>query len=130
MTIPNIDDFISYRIDKAEEVYSAAVLLYNAGQWNSAINRLYYACFYAASALMLKRGVGAKSHAGVIAKFSEHVVRTGEMIADEYRVYSKLLNWRTKGDYSDMFDFTEEDVASVMAPTRTFLDKVIQLIHQ
>lgn len=130
MTIPNIDDFISYRIDKAEEVYSAAVLLYNAGQWNSAINRLYYACFYAASALMLKRGVGAKSHAGVIAKFSEHVVRTGEMIADEYRVYSKLLNWRTKGDYSDMFDFTEEDVASVMAPTRTFLDKVKQLIHQ
>ena len=130
MTIPNIDDFISYRIDKAEEVYSAAVLLYNAGQWNSAINRLYYACFYAASALMLKRGVGAKSHAGVIAKFSEHVVLTGEMIADEYRVYSKLLNWRTKGDYSDMFDFTEEDVASVMAPTRTFLDKVKQLIHQ
>ena len=130
MTIPNIDDFISYRIDKAEEVYSAAVLLYNAGQWNSAINRLYYACFYAASALLLKRGVGAKSHAGVIAKFSEHVVRTGEMIADEYRVYSKLLNWRTKGDYSDMFDFTEEDVASVMAPTRTFLDKVKQLIHQ
>lgn len=130
MTIPNIDDFISYRIDKAEEVYSAAVLLYNAGQWNSAINRLYYACFYAASALMLKRGVGAKSHAGVIAKFSEHIVRTGEMIADEYRVYSKLLNWRTKGDYSDMFDFTEEDVASVMAPTRTFLDKVKQLIHQ
>ena len=130
MTIPNIDDFISYLIDKAEEVYSAAVLLYNAGQWNSAINRLYYACFYAASALLLKRGVGAKSHAGVIAKFSEHVVRTGEMIADEYRVYSKLLNWRTKGDYSDMFDFTEEDVASVMAPTRTFLDKVKQLIHQ
>ena len=130
MTIPNIDDFISYRIDKAEEVYSAAVLLYNAGQWNSAINRPYYACFYAASALLLKRGVGAKSHAGVIAKFSEHVVRTGEMIADEYRVYSKLLNWRTKGDYSDMFDFTEEDVASVMAPTRTFLDKVKQLIHQ
>ena len=130
MTIPNIDDFISYRIDKAEEVYSAAVLLYNAGQWNSAINRLYYACFYAASALLLKRGVGAKSHGGVIAKFSENIVRTGEMSAEEYRVYSKLLNWRTKGDYSDMFDFTEEDVASVMAPTRTFLDKVKQLIHQ
>ena len=130
MTIPNIDDFISYRIDKAEEVYSAAVLLYNAGQWNSAINRLYYACFYAASALLLKRGVGAKSHGGVIAKFSENIVRTGEMSAEEYRVYSKLLNWRTKGDYSDMFDFTEEDVASVMVPTRTFLDKVKQLIHQ
>ena len=130
MTTNEIDEFISYRIDKAEEVYTAAVLLYNAGQWNSAINRLYYACFYVASALLLKRGVGAKSHGGVIVKFSENVVRTGEMTADEYRVYSKLLNWRTKGDYSDMFDFTEEDVASVMAPARAFIDKVKQLIQQ
>lgn len=130
MTTPNIDDFISYRLNKAEEVYSAALLLYNAHQWNSSINRLYYACFYAASALLLKRDVGAKSHGGVIAKFSENIVRTGEMTADEYRVYSKLLNWRTKGDYSDMFDFTEEDVASVMTPTRTFLDKVKQLTQQ
>ena len=52
------------------------------------------------------------------------------MSADEYRIYSKLLNWRTKGDYSDMFDFTHEDVADVMEPTRTFLDKVKQLIQQ
>lgn len=123
-----IDEFINYRISKADEVYAAAVILYDAGQWNSAINRLYYACFYVASALLLKRGVGAKSHAGVIAKFSECVVRTGEVTADEYRVYSKLLNWRTKGDYSDMFDFTKEDVDDVLQPTHQFVDKVKNLL--
>lgn len=124
----SIDDFITYRMAKAEEVYSAAELLCSAGQWNSAINRLYYACFYAASALLMKRGIGAKSHGGVIAKFSENVVRTNEMTANEYRVYSKLLNWRTKGDYSDMFDFSEEDVAGVMEPTRAFIDKIKTLL--
>lgn len=123
-----IDKFISYRMDKADEVYGAAVLLYDAGQWNSAVNRLYYACFYAASALLLKRGVGAKFHAGVIAKFSECVVRTGEVTADEYRVYSKLLNWRTKGDYSDMFNFSKEDLDDVLQPTRLFIDKVKSLL--
>ena len=128
MAINEIDEFITYRISKADEVYDAAVILYNAGQWNSAINRLYYTCFYVASALLLKRGVGAKSHAGVIAKFSECVVRTGEVTADEYRVYSKLLNWRTKGDYSDMFDFTKEDVDDVLLPTRHFVDKVKTLL--
>ena len=66
MAQTEINDFITYRINKAEEVYAAAVILYNAGQWNSAINRLYYACFYVASALLLKRGVGAKSHAGTL----------------------------------------------------------------
>lgn len=124
------EEFITYRLNKAEEVYAAAVLLYNAGQWNSAVNRLYYACFYAASALLLKRGIGAKSHAGVISKFSESVVRTHEMSADEYKVYSKLLNWRTKGDYSDMFDFCKEDLDDVMEPTRIFLDGVKKLIAE
>ena len=123
-----IDEFIAYRLTKAEEVYNAALILYDATQWNSAINRLYYACFYSASALLLKRGIGAKSHAGVIAKFSEEVVRTGEMTADEYRIYSKLLNWRTKGDYSDMFDFSKDDLDDVLQPTRAFLDKVTELI--
>lgn len=129
MAINEIDEFITYRISKADEVYDAAVILYNAGQWNSAVNRLYYACFYVASALLLKRGVGAKSHGGVIAKFSECVVRTGEITADEYRVYSKLLNWRTKGDYNDMFDFTKEDVDSIMQPTRHFINKVKELLN-
>lgn len=126
---PDIEEFITYRIGKAEEVYTAASILYEAGQWNSAVNRLYYACFYVASALLLKRGVGAKSHGGVIAKFSECVVRTGEITADEYRVYSKLLNWRTKGDYNDMFDFTKEDVDSIMQPTRHFINKVKELLN-
>lgn len=123
-----MDEFIDYRLAKAEEVYNAALILYDAGQWNSAVTRLYYACFYSASALLLKRGVGAKSHAGIIAKFSETVVRSGEMSADEYRVYSRLLNWRTKGDYSDMFDFCKEDLDDVLQPTRSFLDKVSKLI--
>lgn len=126
----DIDEFITYRIGKAEEVYTAASILYEAGQWNSVVNRLYYACFYVASALLLKRGVGAKSHGGVIAKFSECAVRTGEIAADEYRVYSKLLNWRTKGDYNDMFDFAKEDVDSIMQPTRQFVDKVKALLNK
>ena len=120
--------FVRYRIDKAEEAYDAARILYDSAQWNAAVNRLYYACFYVASALLLNRHIGAKSHAGVLGMFSERVVRTGEMEIDDFRVYSKLLGWRTKGDYGDMFDFTREDLDMVMAPARSFVDKVRHLI--
>lgn len=51
--------FVRYRIEKAEEAFSAAGILYEARQWNAAINRLYYACFYAASAILLYRHIGA-----------------------------------------------------------------------
>lgn len=124
------EEYIAYRLDKAEEVFEAAKILYDAAQWNSCINRLYYSCFYAASALLMRRGIGAKSHSGVIAKFSDAAVRSGEMTADDYRVYSKLLNWRTKGDYSDLFDFCKDDVDDVMQPTRIFIDKVKLLISE
>lgn len=121
--------YIRYRLEKAQEVYCAAEVLYDASQWNSVINRLYYACFYSASALLLYYGISAKSHSGVIGKFSEHIVRKGIISLDEFRVYAKLQNWRTKGDYNDLFDFTEEDVSSMMLPAKHFIDKVAKFIE-
>ena len=120
--------YIRYQLEKAQEVYCAAEVLYEASQWNSVINRLYYACFYSASALLLYYRISAKSHSGVIGKFSEHIVRKEIISLDEFRVYAKLQNWRTKGDYNDLFDFTEEDVSSMMVPTKHFIDKVAKLI--
>ncbi|MBR6132407.1 MAG: HEPN domain-containing protein [Bacteroidales bacterium] len=53
--------FVRYRLEKAEETYQAAQILYEAAQWNSVVNRLYYACFYAASAILLHRHINASS---------------------------------------------------------------------
>lgn len=130
---PNIEEgmiaYVRYRLEKAQETFQAALVLYHAAQWNSVINRLYYACFYSASALLLYKHISAKSHSGVIGQFSEHIVRRGLVSIEEFRVYAKLLNWRSKGDYSDLFDFTKEDVDSMMEPAKYFIDKVATLIE-
>lgn len=125
----NMTAYIRYRLEKAQEVYQAACILYEASQWNSVINRLYYACFYSASALLLYKNISAKSHSGVIGQFSEQIVRSGILSIDEFRVYSKLLNWRSKGDYNDLFDFTKEDVQTMMEPTKHFIDRIADLIE-
>jgi uncharacterized protein (UPF0332 family) len=125
----DMTEYIRYRLDKAQEVYQAARVLYDAQQWNSVVNRLYYACFYSASALLLHRHIPAKTHSGVIGKFSEEVVRTGELSTDDFRVYAKLLNWRAKGDYSDLYDFDKEAIDSIMEPTKRFIDRVSTLIR-
>ncbi len=52
--------YVRYRLEKAQEVYGAACVLYDAAQWNSVINRLYYACFYSASALLLYKQIFGK----------------------------------------------------------------------
>lgn len=70
----NMTAYIRYRLAKAQETYEAASILFEAGQWNSLINRLYYACFYSVSALLLYKHITAKTHAGVIGQFSEQIV--------------------------------------------------------
>lgn len=56
------------------------------------------------------------------------MVRSGDVSIADFRVYAKLLNWRSKGDYSDLFDFSKEDVDSMMEPARNFITCVCGLI--
>jgi len=125
----NLNEYVRYRIAKANETYQAACLLVNGKMWNSAINRLYYACFYIVTALLLNRKIIAKTHSGVISRFSEVFVRSGQVSMNDFRTYSKLINWRSKGDYSDMFDFEEDDVLPLLDKTAVFIKNVTDLIH-
>jgi uncharacterized protein (UPF0332 family) len=48
------DEYIKYRFKRAEESFDDALILIKNRRWNTAINRLYYAYFYAVIALLLK----------------------------------------------------------------------------
>ena len=61
----NQSDLISYRIQRSEETLSEVDILIRNKLWNTAINRLYYACYYAATALLLKYDIKATTHTGV-----------------------------------------------------------------
>ena len=127
--LDNMNAYIRYRIAKSDETYKAACLLADGKMWNSVVNRLYYACFYAVSALLLSKDIAARTHAGVISQFSENFVRTKLISMDHFKTYSKLMNWRSKGDYGDMYDFEEEDVMPLMQKTENFIKDVISLIR-
>lgn len=57
-------DLVKYRIDRAYETLKEADLLADNGFYNVAVNRLYYACYYATVALLLKHGITVSTHAG------------------------------------------------------------------
>jgi uncharacterized protein (UPF0332 family) len=56
MTDEHTKALIKYRIERAEETYNEALLMRTGDHWNACANRLYYACFYAVSALLVKYG--------------------------------------------------------------------------
>ena len=98
---------IQYRIERAEETIEEASLLSKESHFNAAINRLYYACFYAASALMVAYGLTASSHAGVKTMIGMHFVSKGLLSTkgllskEQGKAFSRLFEIRHSGDYDD-----------------------------
>ncbi len=125
---PNRQAYIEYRLEKAEETYQVALLLTENSKWNSTINRLCYACFYAVSALLVQNKIEVKSHAGLKTQFFLNFIKTGEISMEFGKLYADLFDWRQKGDYSDFFDFKEEDVKPLIEPTKALINKIKEII--
>jgi len=79
---------VEVRIQKAKETLEEVKGNIGLGYWRVAANRLYYASFYAASALLIKHEITAHTHAGVINQLSLHFV-------------SKELSAWSKGNYTN-----------------------------
>ena len=58
-----------YRLSRAKESLTETELLLAKGHVLTAVNRLYYACFYAASAILLLKGYSSPKHTGVRSLF-------------------------------------------------------------
>ncbi len=124
------EQYIRYRIQKSEETFEVAELLVANQKWNSAINRLYYSAYYAVSRLLVKSEIETKTHTGVKTQFFLNFIKTGKIEAHLGKLYSDLFDWRQKGDYGDFFDFTEEDVTSIIDPTRELIIAVKKEIEK
>lgn len=59
------DSLTAYRIERAYGSLEEAKLMTQGGFYNASINRLYYACYYMAVALLFKNNISAQTHSGV-----------------------------------------------------------------
>lgn len=66
------------------------MFLFQKGSWNAAINRFYYACFYAARALAATVNRDSKSHLGLIAIFHEEFVKMPAARSRLLEAYGRL----------------------------------------
>ncbi len=50
-------DLVKYRLEKAHEALEQVKGVCGLGYWNLGANRLYYAAYYASSALLINTGI-------------------------------------------------------------------------
>ena len=125
----NSVELISYRLSRAFETYEEAIILARESHWNTAANRLYYACFYAVSALLLKNGLSISTHNGVKTEFHKSFVKTGNISKQSGRTYSRLFNLRQEGDYLDFKRLEKEDIDPYFQEAKDFIAVITTLIN-
>lgn len=124
------EDLIEYRLFRAKDTLDDARILAEKNKWNSAINRLYYASYYAVTALLLDADLKPSTHNGVKSNFTEYFIRTNLIPRDYGKIYSQLFTWRQKGDYDDLFDFSEEKVIPYFQPVSELINLIEKRIEK
>ena len=119
-----------YRLQRACETLEDARILANARRWNPCVNRLYYACFYAVSALLIQEGLSSSKHTGVRSLFNQHFVKTSKVAKEKARIFNDLFERRQEGDYLDFVNFEELQVRPWIPEAEAFVENIAVLIKR
>lgn len=120
----NIRALIEYRIGQAGEALHEAVLLQEAGHFRGAINRAYYAMFYAVQALIIRSQEKISKHSGAIAFFDKNYIKTGIFGKDFSKWLHQVFDLRQDADYGTMYTPSAKDTADALAHATEFVQSV------
>jgi len=123
-------ELVSYRLQRARETLADARILADAGRWNPCVNRLYYACFYAVSALLVQEGLSSSKHTGLRSLFNRHFVKTNKVPKEKARIFNDLFERRQEGDYVDFVSFEEYQVLPWLPEAEVFVENIAVLIEK
>lgn len=115
---------ISYRIQRAEESLKAAKIMYEKDMFGFAMNRIYYAMFYAIQSILVLKDVSFSKHGQVKAYFNREIIKTGILPVSMGRMYNKAFEYRQKFDYVDFTDPDHDLVELSLKQARVFLDAI------
>jgi uncharacterized protein (UPF0332 family) len=124
------NELVSYRLQRARETLADARILADAGRWNPCVNRLYYACFYAVSALLVQEGLSSSKHTGLRSLFNRHFVKTNKVPKEKARIFNDLFERRQEGDYVDFVSFKESQVLPWIPEAEAFVENIAVLIEK
>lgn len=106
---------------RAHQALDEADILIAQDHFSGALNRVDYAAFYAARALLATKTLDSSRHSGVIALFQEHFVKTGLIVTDLARALPRAFEKRQTSDYGDFSEPTDEEVVSLRDQVQAFV---------
>ena len=123
------EQLIHVRLQQANESLEEAGILYRSTLLRGAINRAYYAMFYAVLALAVLRQEATTKHSGVIAFFDISFVKTGIFPREFSKSFHLAFQRRQENDYGDVFSVDEVEARQAILDATSFVKNVEKYIE-
>jgi len=86
--------------------------------------------FYEVMALLLTKDLSSAKHTGIRALFNEHFIKTGKVSVELGRFFSRMYDFRQKGDYADFVQFEKERMKEWLVTAEHFINELDQVIEK
>jgi uncharacterized protein (UPF0332 family) len=120
---------VALYIENANESLSVARLNFDNDFYAAAINRAYYAIFYAANALLATKKLARSKHSGVLSAFRQHFIKTGLLASELSEIYGQVMEDRHEGDYEIIAATSKDDAEIDIQQARQFVDAVSEWLQ-
>jgi len=129
MNTTPIDQLVQIRLDQAKESLEEAETLYHSSYYRGAVNRAYYAMFYAVLALAVLRQQSTSKHTGLIAFFDKEFVKSGIFSREMSRLLHLAFQRRQENDYGEVFTVDEKETHQAIQEAQSFVSTVSQYVQ-
>lgn len=121
---------IRYRLAQAKEALDAAELNLANGLHHSAVNRAYYAMFYAVLALLAARQAETSRHSGAIVQFDQLYVKPTLLPKEFSRWLHDAFLHRQAADYGVELSVSRDEIDTLLVHARDFLAGVNEYLDR
>ena len=123
-------DLSKYRLQEAKDSLKVAERCLEDGFVKDAINRSYYAAFYAIKAVLALGTIDFKRHKDVVAYFNKEYVATEIFPRELGRKLGRLKQLREKSDYDDFYIATREEAEEQIETGKQLLELIEEYIKR
>ncbi len=123
-------DLSLYRLKQAEETIGSAKLCKDNHYLKDAINRAYYAAFYAVKSVLALESTDFKRHKDVVAYFNQNYVAANIFSKESGRALARLQRKREASDYDDFYVASMEEAEEQIEFAERITDEVKKYLKE
>ncbi|WP_008318083.1 HEPN domain-containing protein [Leptolyngbya sp. PCC 6406] len=120
----DIQILVADRLQQSQDAVSEGRLLMQSKFYKGAINRFYYAMFYAVLALLVARQLETSKHKGVISLFDRDFVKPGIFNKEMSVWLHSSFELRLTADYAELTDISAAQAEECYSQASEFLQRV------